>query len=168
MDLRPEHRATPNNTPDVGVAQGQSVYYVVEEGPLGGPLLPRKSRAASSLHPTLPHANPSFQLAYRKPLIAKRAAKEAKLSSAFFLYVYHNEYADRDSIMSYLAEYETNPGLRSLSTDPTAVREVGLVFEYMEHIGADARVAVWFCFFHDLWTTNHKVSRTLVRVPRTP
>ena len=80
------------------------------------------------------------------------------MSSAFFLYVYHNEYADRDSIMSYLAEYETNPGLRSLSTDPTAVREVGLVFEYMEHIGADARVAVWFCFFHDLWTTNHKVS----------
>jgi hypothetical protein len=89
----------------------------------------------------------------------KRAAREAILSSAFFLYVYHNENATMDAVVSYLANYESNPGLKAMATDPKGLAELTAVFAQMEFIASDPRVAVWFCFFHDLWKSNNKMNK---------
>ena len=92
---------------------------------------------------------------YRSRLIKKKQLNEESLSSAFFLMVYHNEFASMDAIMAYIAKHETNPGLAALADDTSLLR----TFAVMEHVGADDRVQFWFVFWHDLWKSNGKMSK---------
>ena len=84
------------------------------------------------------------KIQYRQELIAKRAEKEMALSSAFFLFVFHNEYSTLEAIENFLDTHEKNEGLRAMLKDAASKAQVNSLLKSMEYCESHPSVAVWY------------------------
>ena len=89
---------------------------------------------------------------YRSTLNAKRAAKEATLSSAFWLFIYMNDTATRPQVERFFASCESRGPLAGLPSEHRA----GLDFAYgrLAFARSGPCAAFWCIFWHDLWACN--------------
>ena len=89
---------------------------------------------------------------YRSTLNAKRAAKEATLSSAFWLFIYMNDTATRPQVERFFASCESRGPLAGLPSEHRA----GLDFAYgrLAFARSGPCAAFWCLFWHDLWACN--------------
>ena len=89
---------------------------------------------------------------YRSTLNAERAAKEATLSSAFWLYIYMNDTATRPQVERFFASCESRGPLAGLPNEHRA----GLDFAYgrLAFARSGPCAAFWCIFWHDLWACN--------------
>ena len=81
-----------------------------------------------------------------------RAKKEATLSSAFWLYIFNNDFASREDVESYFATCEQSEALKTLPQ--TAKGALDYCFARMNYAHGDPRSALWFTFWDDFWAEN--------------
>ena len=134
---------------------GEDVMGITTEYAMTAPLSALLGRNAMAWQTNIGGMEARFT-AYRTDLMAKRAADEATLSSAFWLHVYDADTLPRAGAEYYFMHCETNPVLQKV---PERFRaELDFLYNRMAVVRYHPCAAFWFLFFHDVWVNNKDVA----------
>jgi hypothetical protein len=95
--------------------------------------------------------------AFRKYFMSEFTAKSLTLSYAFWPKVFNNDRISPQELRDHVRGYERNPQVQALATKEEATT-VSVPYARLQYFDSCPAVALWVCFWHDLYHRNLDMS----------